>query len=257
MIICNRPISCSTRALHRQPARVARLAHTQRPVRTAYGRGRRGGFTLLELILSATMIAAIGAALYSSLSIAFKGRISAANQVQAMRECAIVMDLIQQDLQSILPPGGTLGGFFIGVPGGSAGAEADELEFRTIARDRTAADDDPFAEGPRRVVLALRTDRNPAALVREVEPNLLAPIELDPVEEVLSTRVQSLALRYFDGDAWYTEWDSQTDGGLPRAVEVTITFDIPSPVDDTRPYRMTQVIPLSCTAAPVEEDADE
>lgn len=42
--------------------------------------------------------------------------------------------------------------------------------------------------------------------------------------QVLAPEVNLLQFRYFDGLAWYTTWDSEQAGRLPRAVEVTLGF---------------------------------
>ena len=46
-------------------------------------------------------------------------------------------------------------------------------------------------------------------------------------QQVLAPEVSYLQFRYFDGAAWYTSWDSESSGRLPRAIEVTIGFAPP------------------------------
>src|SRR5690606_16666531 len=111
---------------------------------------------------------------------------------------SIVMDLLRQDLESVLPPTGTLAGPFIGQAGGAPGAELDMLEFHALGRNPAAEVDDPLADGARRIAFELRTDVSPPALVRTVEANLLSPVEREPEEEVLAVGVRALAFRYFD-----------------------------------------------------------
>jgi len=43
--------------------------------------------------------------------------------------------------------------------------------------------------------------------------------------EVLAKEVTYLEFRYYDGTTWYTEWDSDQMGGLPTAIEITISID--------------------------------
>jgi hypothetical protein len=43
--------------------------------------------------------------------------------------------------------------------------------------------------------------------------------------DLLAPEVNYLEFRYFDGNQWLTEWDSQELGGLPVAVEITIGID--------------------------------
>ena len=44
------------------------------------------------------------------------------------------------------------------------------------------------------------------------------------VKQVLAPEVSFLQFRFFDGLAWYTTWDSDEAGRLPRALEVTLGF---------------------------------
>lgn len=209
-------------------------------------RGQRG-FTLLELILAAAISAALAVALYTSMSVAFRARTSAVSQTQALREASIVMDILQQDLQSVLPPKGALAGPFFAQALGSVGAESATLEFYTLGRDESRPDDDPFAEGMRRVEIGLTNNGQTTMLVRRVQPNILAQVEREPEEEVLATNVRAFAARFYDGYGWTTEWDSENQGNvLPLAVELTLRFDLPAPLDSTRPYEITQIIPMSC-----------
>ena len=42
--------------------------------------------------------------------------------------------------------------------------------------------------------------------------------------QALAPEVAAIAFRYFDGTAWFQVWDSEENGYLPRAIEVTIGF---------------------------------
>ena len=45
--------------------------------------------------------------------------------------------------------------------------------------------------------------------------------------QILAPEVAAIAFRYFDGVAWYEQWDSEESGYLPRAIEVIIGFAPP------------------------------
>ncbi len=47
-----------------------------------------------------------------------------------------------------------------------------------------------------------------------------------------------IEFRYFDGEDWATEWDSDEAGGFPVAVEVTILVDNERAVSGDLNYRM-------------------
>lgn len=216
---------------------------------------RHHGFTLLEVLLATAISALIGVVLYSGMSIGFRARTTADNQTRAVQQAGVVLELIRQDLQSVVVPRGQLAGPFIGHAMGTSGSEADSLQFHTLGRD---ADDGPFSDGIRRVQFVLRTDVSPPVLVRRVERNLLSVNPRPATEEVLARDVQAFAVRYYNGFTWSQEWDSSVrDDRLPLAVEVTIELNLPSPADASRRYRVWQIIPLSVgiPADPEEEFA--
>ena len=68
--------------------------------------------------------------------------------------------------------------------------------------------------------------------------------------QLLAAEVNRLEFRYFDGSSWGTEWDSQQQGGLPLAVEITLGID---------PAAGTSTSAGAATAAPstASADADE
>jgi general secretion pathway protein J len=218
---------------------------------------RRGqAFTLLEILLALAMVATLGLALYASMTIGFRARRTAHAQVAQMREASIVLAVAQEDLQSALRPAGVLAGAFVGrtqeVVDGTLG-DAGLLDFYTLGRDAKPADpnepESPFADGVRHVQILLRNDDPRGLLVRRVTRNLLAQTATEPDEEILARNVRAFTLRYFDGEAWQDEWDSSAlSNTLPVAVEMTIELAPPGPSREgvePKPYRVTQVIPLS------------
>lgn len=214
---------------------------------------RRAGFTLLELLLAGAITAAIALTLYSALQVGFRARRSAHAQTAAAREAAAVLDLVEGQLQSLLPPTGVLSGAFIGYALGTSGAEADSIQFYALNSEVDAAADDPLREGIHQVELVLRQDIGTPTLVRRVRRNLLATTAEEPAEETLSRRVTAFSARYYNGYSWQTEWDSaQMDNRLPMAVEVTVT--VAADAERSTPYAMTRVVPIS-TGRPVDSVA--
>lgn len=71
----------------------------------------------------------------------------------------------------------------------------------------------------------------------------------------LAPEVANVQFRFFDGVTWYTVWDSEEAGRLPRAVEVTITFMPPQTKvgpalrvavsQSTNTFRSVVLIPVS------------
>ncbi len=91
-------------------------------------------------------------------------------------------------------------------------------------------------------------------------------IDFDEAESIISPEVQSISFRYFDGEEWLTEWDSEEEGRLPSAVEINLVVSdgYVSPVtssiasnDDTNleSHRMVVYLPIAevVTAEDLEE----
>jgi hypothetical protein len=51
---------------------------------------------------------------------------------------------------------------------------------------------------------------------------------LDQASETLAPEVVALQFSYYDGTQWLTEWDSDSQGGLPTVVEIAVALLDPS-----------------------------
>ena len=76
--------------------------------------------------------------------------------------------------------------------------------------------------------------------------------------EFLAPEVVSLTFRYFDGVDWVEEWDSDLQGAVPTAIEITLGFVAPGP-DDPLQAAAADAIPDTyrfVVALPVAEAVD-
>ncbi|MFT3787655.1 MAG: type II secretion system protein GspJ [Tepidisphaeraceae bacterium] len=219
---------------------------------------RRRGFTLLELTLALTIAASIGLVVYQAMYTAFRARTSAAAQVGPMREAAVVMDLIEQDFASLVTPGSstsgifTLHGPFVGYPLSAGTAEADSVSFCALAHEDAAGTSSGTTfDGVQRVELSLRNDSNGRlTLMRRVQRDLLADVQPDPTEDLLTRSAKSFIVRYYDGYGWLDSWDSTLqEDRLPIAISVTIEFQpqrmrAGAPLEPA--YTATRIIQIPC-----------
>jgi len=72
----------------------------------------------------------------------------------------------------------------------------------------------------------------PSAATRPSERHVPTSLDTLHVVETLTPEIVEVAFRYFDGSAWYSSWDSASDGGLPVAVDVAFWFA--EPADEVR-----------------------
>jgi len=75
----------------------------------------RRAFTLIELLIAMAMVGIVALSLFASLGIAFKNKAAAERSVEPSRTVSLAMDLICKDLESTLPPGGSLQNGFLGL----------------------------------------------------------------------------------------------------------------------------------------------
>jgi len=205
----------------------------------------RKGFTLLEILVAATMTAVLVGSLYATLYTSFKARAGAERTVAKFRRAELAADFICAELRSAVVPNGILAGTFTGTDGTGAGS----LDSDTVSFYRTAdATDQDVGQGD---IMKVELVCEPSSqgtgmdLVRTIRRNLLAQVIYDVPGEVLCRNVLALNLRYFDGVSWLDSWDSTTEeNSLPLAVEVDLTLadDEPTSTGAQAEYRTTHVL---------------
>jgi len=211
-------------------------------------RKNKSGFTLLEMLLAMSMMSMLAGSLYASLHIAFRARDSAAAAIDPPRTAELALELLRQDIESVLPPIGILAGEFIGTDAqDESGQDADTLILHSSAHNVAPGE---RASEIRQVELAFEplSEGEEPVLVRRITTNLLAPEVPEPVEEVLCRNVRALNLSYFDGYDWLDNWDSTTQGNaLPVAVEVFLEIDLAEPTESSEAgYKLSRIFLLPC-----------
>lgn len=182
---------------------------------------RRTGraFTLLELLLAIAVTSVLAATVYASLMVATRTRAKALESVGQGRSLGLAFDLIRMDLESAMPPTGTLAGALIGEDDG----RVDTVTF-TTANAQLPTDDRLSDLINVRLGLLEDTDNEASLmLVREVTVNLLSPTTQEPRVQVLARGLSGWDVSYSDGSDWLDDWDStQHEDTLPLAVKVTL-----------------------------------
>ncbi len=203
----------------------------------------RHGFTLLELLIALAVVSIIMAALFAGLRIVNRAKTNTEAAVAPIQRIDIVLSFLQRDLESALPPSGTLASLFQGTVGQN---NSGDLLF-------DAAVDAPpqvsMQTDIRQVEYSVISDGSDHLLVRNVTSNLLAPVQPDPDQEIICRGVRSFTVQYYDGSQWTDTWDStMLQNALPIAVQITLDFDGTGP--SAAPLHITRLIQLPCYAAP-------
>ena len=240
----------------------------------------RPGFTLLEVLVASVIVALLAAGLAVSLNVAFRARRSVTEALESVRLAQVAMNRMAQDLQSALPPTGTLAYEFATSSTTSADGGSDGLTFFNLSdplRGRDGAGDVEQVEyalvdeaslqmatpGTVQMLNGVTTSNSiqsvvpPAAaaaantrvLVRRVMRNLLASVQETPVDQVLCRNVQSFSIQVYSSTLWTNTWDSSTQGNaLPAAVQITLQVAPPEEGGNPRaqPYTLMRIVRLPC-----------
>jgi len=191
---------------------------------------RRGGFTLVELLVALFITAILFAIGYGALNQALKNRDSVQRQQDRLVALQRTMRTLVQDFTQTAPrpirdelganmlpalQSSTSNGVLVTLTRGGWSNPAG-IQRPSLQRVRYV-----FADG---------------ALVRQAYPVLDAVIDVQPRSRTLIDRVKAVTLRYYDGQAWRPEWppasgniNNLTPAQLPRwrplAVEATIELE--------------------------------
>ena len=219
------------------------------------GREPRDGFTLLELIVSITILGLIVGVLYGTLHVGLKSVDSSRSKSETFQRIRIAREILTRELRSAyLTPSSSdwtvfLGDEFFGKSGGDAGVgDEGRIVFRGVndVRDGKPFDRlrfDTLADYPDGSLILTSVDLGLAPGREEGEWDLLlarnpryGPWDADTVRLVRGVR--ELDIRYLKTDdenepRWRDEWDSESE--LPEAIEIDLAWredtDAESPVD--------------------------
>jgi prepilin-type N-terminal cleavage/methylation domain-containing protein len=209
------------------------------------------GFSLMELLVSMTLMVVIASCLYGSLRGGFNARRVGLIAIEPGVVAMNVLEMMKQDFQGTVSPAAKLGGAFVGTDERTGEYDTDSISFYTTAVPATSSTASVVSSSTNRNTLGgsdsrLTTTKTPRIggtakvefalvvndrqsnyrLIRRVTTNLLSPKEeVEPEEQVLCRSVQALNFRFYDGNDWVDKWDSTTDANcLPLAVEIEIAI---------------------------------
>lgn len=193
----------------------------------------RRGFTLLELIVSATIFMFVVAAAYALFDGSRRVAGTAEFKARLFQTARSALRLIEDDLKGAVASGSVYDAGLIAVNGGGGDEPQDGVELTSVVSGRSRRSLEEFKDATvfRAADLARVSwwveppGKKPyRGLVRERSAVLAPPenrVRRDEDVEELSRDVVGLDLRWFDSE-WREEWDSTQSNTLPRAVEITV-----------------------------------
>lgn len=199
------------------------------------------GFTLIELVVSAGLMAIIMASAYLCLNGAVESQKTIGPRVEILQNARVAMAIMTADLRSACSLSKDFQ--FLGVHRMQGEVEADSLDFATHNYTPRRPREGDYCEA------SFFLDKNPSSgqysLWRRRNPTL-AP---DPLSggsrEEIAQGLLGLRFEFYDGLEWYDTWGEVKGGGkeqnslrvqgnrsgMPEAVRITLGFDShPRPV---------------------------
>ena len=226
-------------------------------------RQETGGFTLLEILVALSIMLIILGISFATYAAATQS-ISRCNARMALeQEARTVLRRMAREIRSSyispsLPASGrssirdsTLTGILEEEPASSFNGEndlRDEELFRLVTAGGIPK---PDAIIPGLSVVAYRFDESSGTLFRLQARIVDSPEVFDDEDSwlVCARNVKAVALKYFDGEEWYEDWDSDHNGRLPLAVSIGITLE----TEDGPPVTFVTAARIVCQKGGVRE----
>jgi prepilin-type N-terminal cleavage/methylation domain-containing protein len=196
---------------------------------------RSAGFTLIEVMIAAALMALIMVSAYACLSAGYASQKIVTPRTEILQNARVAMALMTADLRAACPL--SPDAEFIGTTRVLGDAEADNLDFATHNHTPRHPGEGDYCQES--FYLDQDKDTGQLSLWRRRNP-IIAP---DPLSggsrEEIATGVRGLKLEYYDGLDWYASWgevkergrsraSADTAGnlsGLPNAVRITLYLD--------------------------------
>ena len=214
-------------------------------------RASNGAFTLIEVVISAALMALILVSAYLSLSAGIAGKKIVEPRADIFQTVRVTLALLSADLRGACPlPGDSA---FLGMKRMIGETEADNLDFATHNYTPRHAHEGDFCE------TSYYVEQDPQSghfsLWRRRNPTLA----LDPMsggsQEEIAQDIVGVRYEYSDGQNWYDDWgevkgkdkteNSQRQQsnleGLPKAVRITLMMDS-NPQSKTNPATGQRII---------------
>jgi prepilin-type N-terminal cleavage/methylation domain-containing protein len=214
----------------------------------------RRGFTLIEVVISASLMALIMVSAYLCLNAAFSGRKEIEPRLEIIQNARVAMAIMTADLRAACPLSKDYD--LIGMPRTLGDVQADNLDFATHNYTPKHPGEGDFCQESFFVQRNRQTGLY--SLWRRRNPRIaLDPLSGGSIEEI-ATGLAGLKLEYFDGFDWSDSWgDTSSDDkaqtslrqksnlqGMPQAIRITLMLDSNPQV---KPLDTTESAPTEST----------
>jgi prepilin-type N-terminal cleavage/methylation domain-containing protein len=196
---------------------------------------RHSAFTLIELVISAALMALILVSAYLCLGAGFSAQKLIEPRVGIIQNARVAMAIMTADLRAACPL--SRDDDFLGMPRMLGDVEADNLDFATHNYTPRHSREGDFCQE------SFHLDKDPEtgqlSLFRRRNPTIALDALAGGSREEIAKGVVGLKFEYFDGLDWYDTWgevkgrgkdessnrEKKNLSGLPSAVRITLLMD--------------------------------
>lgn len=182
---------------------------------------RRGGFTLLELLIALVLLAVLATALYASFFTVVKARERGAEGMEARRELGATLDLLRREIAAALVSDSDKRLHFVVEDRDNFARPTSIIELTTLALPQTSQ---VVRESGIRTVRYEMLEKEGRLLLTRREQDLFFDLrDVRPYPQM--ERISGFLVECHDGTKWLKSWDSSLNSGLPGMVRITVQFE--------------------------------
>jgi type II secretion system protein J len=195
----------------------------------------RGGFTLIEVMISSALMALILVSAYLCLGAGFSAQKMIEPRAEIVQNARVALAIMSADLRAACPLSKT--DDFLGMTRSVGGVEADNLDFGTHNYTPRRAREGDFCQESFYLDKNMQTGQ--FSLWRRRNPVIGLDALSGGNQEEIAQGVVGLKFEYYDGTDWFDTWgevDKKKSGqntagdqsnltGLPEAVRITLLLD--------------------------------
>ena len=245
--------------------------------RGGYGRSGRGGFTLLEVVIAATLMTLVFAAVFQAITLVYRAETTVNERLTDVQVVAAVTDRLRRDIDALVQPAEVTVESDLMIDDGEEPIEAEAAETTGVfsgtadqllivaepAQTVGEAAADGYligtgGTGPRRRLITWGRDPETAVVRTEAYSDAVA-LEVVDLKTLDVPEIASMSFRYGKAGDFYDEWDDVELIELPDTVEVTLTL-LSNGVDrgeDAEAFTRMILVPAGRFPPPPETSSDE
>lgn len=174
----------------------------------------RGGFTLIEILVSLAILSVVLTAIYSTFFLSHRAIEGMDESMVQLQESRSALDILKRELDSALYDVKDEKTLFKILDRDIYGRQAVELSFATFS---------PVRPGLSRITYSVEDKDGILHLLKKVE----SPYgKTDVTGEPIIEGIEGFAVEAKYGDQWVRTWDTDVNKGIPHEIRITLSLVI-------------------------------